>query len=78
MPLASHQVQYQPRELYSTKKWHYRLKGGCISPGKALSVTSHMPHGRIFIDGAHIRLTFGYGQKAVISSSPNYIQLIHA
>jgi NAD+ kinase len=78
IPLISRQLQYRSRELYFTKKWRYRLKGGFVGPKKNLSVISHMPHGQIFVDGAHIRLPFGYGAKAIISSSPNYIQLIHA
>jgi NAD+ kinase len=78
LSLASRLIQYRPRELYLTKKWRYRLKGGSIGPGKGLSAISHMTHGLIFVDGAHIRLPFGYGAKAIISSSPNYIQLIHA
>jgi NAD+ kinase len=76
MPLESRQVQYMPRELYYTKKILYRLKGGFS--GQSVTVTSHMTHGCIFIDGAHNKLPFGYGKKAIVSPSPNYIRLIHA
>ena len=76
MPLASRKIQYQPRELYYTKGVSYRLKGGLTS--QKVVVTSHMTHGCLFIDGAHIKLPFGYGHRAVICPSPNYIQLIHA
>jgi hypothetical protein len=37
-----------------------------------------MTKGCVFVDGAHLKLPFSYGKKAVISPSPNYIRLIHA
>jgi hypothetical protein len=78
MPLESRRLQYRPRELYVLKKSAYRLTGGLVPKNAGLLVTSQMPRGRVFVDGAHMNLSFSYGKKAFISLSPDYVQLIHA
>ncbi|MBF0121790.1 MAG: NAD(+)/NADH kinase [Candidatus Omnitrophica bacterium] len=77
MPLESKTLQYKPRELYQIPGQRYHLAGGMVLANKKLIVTSRMPHGNIFVDGAHIKFSFPYGTKAVISISPNYVNLLH-
>ena len=76
MPIESRVIQYRPRELYHVNG-HYRFQGGSFRPGTAAVVISRMAYGRIFVDGAHIRLPFTYGQKVRISSSPEFVRAIH-
>ncbi len=77
MLLSSTDIQYKPRELYHSRTVKYRLTGGFIRrPGKARLISA-MAHGYIFVDGAHVKFPFTYGSSAEISSSPNFIQLIH-
>jgi NAD+ kinase len=77
MPLESRLLQYKPRELYQVLNKRYRLTGGVVGPGRKIVIVSRMLHGYIFVDGAHIKVAFPYGTKATISSSPNYVNLIH-
>lgn len=77
LPEESWAIQYRPRELYYAKDIDYRLTGGIIPPGQRAIVVSHMPKGRIFVDGAHVKYPFTYSRKATISHSPNFIRLVH-
>lgn len=77
LPEQSRSIQYRPRELYCVRNLSYRLKGGLIS-GREATIKSLMLRGRIFVDGSHIEYPFPYGSQAVISSSPNFVSLIHA
>ncbi len=77
MPLTSKDIQYRTRELYRSRGTHYRLTGGMIAPGKKASLTSMMPRGRIFVDGAHVKFPFTYGSHAEISVSSACIKLVH-
>lgn len=78
MPLSSTDIQYKPRELYHARGIKYRLTGGLIHKGQAAEFVSSMPHGCVFVDGAHIKFPFVYGAAARISTSSNYLSLIHA
>lgn len=78
MPLASRDIQYKPRELYHSQTVPYRLTGGFIRSGHRAKLVSGMARGYIFVDGAHVRFPFTYGSCAEISSSSNFIQLVHA
>lgn len=78
MPLDSTALQYKPRELYHGRGVRQQLSGGLVAkPGKII-ITSMMPRGVIFVDGSHIKLPFTYGHRAEISSSKNFVQLVHA
>ena len=63
LPLTSHKVQYRPRELYEGRGVRYRLKGGVTSLHKPFSVISRMQEGMIYVDGAHKKIPFHYGDK---------------
>ncbi len=78
MPLSSTDFQYHPRELYQVKGVPYRLSGGLVKRPQKAVLVSFMPHGRVFVDGAHIKFPFTYGSRAEISLSSNYVQLVHA
>lgn len=77
MPLESRGIQYKPRELYQVPHKSYVLTGSLLAPGKKVTLVSHMPHGSIFMDGAHIKFPFAYGAKAEVSISPNCVNMIH-
>ncbi|MFH0752966.1 MAG: NAD(+)/NADH kinase [Candidatus Omnitrophota bacterium] len=77
MPASSTDIQYKPRELYHAKGIKYHLSGGFIPKTKKALIISSMPRGCIFVDGSHVRIPFIYGHRAEISSSKNYIQLVH-
>lgn len=68
----SHQFQYGPRELFRKNEIRYQLTGGLIDFTKPVVIRSMMRHGVIFIDGAHVRLPFGFGciAKITISKTP--------
>jgi NAD+ kinase len=78
MPLSSTDIQYKPRELYHSRATRYHLSGGCVKRPGRIVLVSMMPRGLIFVDGSHIRFPFTYGSRAEISSSENFVQLVHA
>ncbi len=78
LPIESRAIQYMPRELYSGKEIHYDLKGGIIQHNKFIDITSKIPHGRVFFDGAHIKYPLTFGKTIRIQSSIDYIRMIHA
>lgn len=60
-------IQYKPRELYRWPKKKYKLTGGFVK--SAISVTSLMRNGAVFVDGAHLEIPFHFGSKIKISQS---------
>ncbi len=77
MRLSSSDIQYKPRELYHAQGIKYTLTGGFIPKTQKASVISSMPRGCIFVDGSHVKLPFSHGNCAEVSSSKNFIQLVH-
>ena len=77
MPLESQLLQYKPRELYHVPGNRYSFTGGMVLHREKVIVTSRMPRGNVFIDGAHIKFSFPYGTQATISISSNYVNLLH-
>jgi NAD+ kinase len=69
-------IQYMPRELYVSKIFKPRFKGGILQKGNKLSITSQMRQGMIFIDGSHDEIKFPFGTSAVITTSPNPIRTL--
>ncbi|MCX5681153.1 MAG: hypothetical protein NT079_02580 [Candidatus Omnitrophica bacterium] len=63
---VSEKVQYRPRELYSRAKWRYRLIGKALFLSRPIKIRSLMRKGVIYIDGAHTKIPFEYGQVASI------------
>ena len=70
------QFQYKARELYQSNSEKYKLKDGILSSRQAVEVTSLMRRGAIYIDGAHNKFPFPYGEKLRISISPHPIRTI--
>lgn len=68
LPLFSKYFQYLPRELFEGHGARYRLRGGVLRKN-SLKVISQMREGRIYVDGARVRLPFGYGARLDIASS---------
>lgn len=78
LPLESRNIQYRPRELYHTRHEKYSLTGGVIASPASILIRSHMPHGKIFVDGSHVKFPFIYNNTALICSSSRFVQLVHA
>jgi NAD+ kinase len=78
LPLESRDIQYRPRELYHTRHEKYSLTGGVLASPASILVRSHMPHGKIFVDGSHVKFPFTYNSTALISASSRFVQLVHA
>lgn len=79
LPLESRSIQYIPRELYYAKtNAPYHLTGGVLKPASQITIASRMAHGRVFIDGAHIKHPLTFGQKIGIELSANYVRMVHA
>jgi NAD+ kinase len=76
LPLETRRIQYKPRELYHGRGVAYRFNGGVIEPGKAITITSRMAHGRVFVDGAHVRHPFTFGTSVRIESAPDFVQMV--
>ncbi len=70
LPLESKQIQYRPRELYSGRGERYGLYGGVIERPDNLEVISLMREGILYIDGPHIKMRLGYGDRLTVLNSP--------
>ena len=70
------EIQYQPRELYYGRNNHYRLTGGMLKLKTPMRVVSLMRNGSIFVDGAHLRFLFPFGNIVKIFHSPDPIKII--
>lgn len=75
MNKQDHQIQYLPRELYQLNQ-PYKLSGGFLNFRQILTITSLMRQGRLFIDGVHYTLPFGFGQSVKLSVSPSSTRII--
>jgi len=69
-------MQYMPRELYYGFSKNYRLKGGVLSAGRRVTVTSLMRSGMIYIDGTHYELKFPFNTTLNVAFSPNSLTTI--
>lgn len=69
LPLGSNKIQYLPRELYWGRGANYRLKGGVLSGETTIKAESLMRVGMIYVDGAHFRISFSYGDRLEVSRS---------
>ncbi len=63
---TSEKIQYRPRELYFRSKGQYRLTGKVLLLKTPIKIRSLMRQGVIYIDGAHTRIPFEYGQVAIV------------
>ena len=78
LPVDKRDISYKPRELYLGRGGRYRLTGGIIRPEQSALITSMMPHGRVFFDGAHIKHPLIFGTSIKIQTSPHFIRMIYA
>lgn len=69
LPRGSREIQYRPRELYAAGRKKFRLTGGVIRAGVPVRVDSLMRQGMVCVDGEHITLPFGYGDRLEIRAS---------
>jgi len=76
MPLRSTRFQYHPRELYIGLNNRYSLRGGVLTPGEQVKITSYMTEGDCCIDGANIVVPFPFGEEAMISRSPQPLRVV--
>ena len=72
----SKKIQYMPRELYEGFNPHYRLRGGALELKTPMVVESLMPDGVVFVDGAHFKYPFVFGDKIMISNSPQPLKVV--
>ena len=75
LPAQSKQLQYKPRELYRGYGG-YHLKGGLISDGENIRITSLMREGVVYVDGSHVCLPFVFGSTLKVSRSPHPLKVI--
>lgn len=66
---TSTSIQYRPRELYYKNLNQYRLKGSVLSLNLSLKIRSMMRKGVIYVDGAHFKIPFSYGEEAFVRRS---------
>ena len=78
IPVDKRSIAYKPRELYLGRGIPYHLTGGVIKPNQFALITSMMPHGRVFFDGAHIKYPLVFGKALKIQTSPCFIRMIYA
>lgn len=72
----SRRVQYIPRELYKGRVSKYFLKGGILQAGQPFKVHSQMQEGAIYMDGAHRKLPFKYGDILTVVNSDKPLKVI--
>ena len=76
LPQFDKRMQYMPRELYQGKLTRYKLRGGVLGSSDSVKVVSLMRRGMVYIDGAHQRVGFEYGDAIQIKLSPNPVKTI--
>jgi NAD+ kinase len=76
MKVSAHQMQYAPRELYYGFSKMYRHKGGLLSRGESITVTSLMRSGMIFVDGTHFEMKFPFNSTLKVTLSPAVLNTI--
>ena len=76
LPLRSRRLQYLVREPYGGDRSRYRLLKGTAGPDTPLEVTSRTRRGRLFMDGPHLRLSFGLGDVLTITSAATPLRVL--
>lgn len=67
LPATSSKFQYLPREIYFGRSPKNVLLGGILNPKQKLKITSLMREGVFFVDGAHQKYSFSFGQKLEVA-----------
>ena len=79
LPIEKREIVYKPRELYCGRgRRRYQLTGGIVKPDQAVYITSLMPHGRIFLDGSHLKHPLIFGKTIKVETSSHFTRMIHA
>ncbi len=68
LPIDSPRLQYKVRELMTWAVQGSPLSGGCFDG--TLTVTSRMLTGALYIDGSHLKVGFGYGDRIDFRPAP--------
>jgi NAD+ kinase len=76
LKVEAKRLQYRVRELYREPGRTYRLVGGVLPEGGAIEVTSRMPEGRLYADGARRVRRFPFGSRAVFTLGREPLRLI--
>ena len=66
LPIVSKKVQYLVREPYRERGHKLSLLKGALPPKGGMKVWSKLKNGMIFIDGAHVRYRFDFGDELQI------------
>ena len=69
MPRGSRRLQFRVRELLREPGRRYALVHGFVEPGASLALSSKMPEGRLWIDGARTGYRFPFGARLVADAS---------
>lgn len=67
--VSDNRLQYRTRELYIDCGIQHSLKSGFIEPREKIRLFSLMPEGVIYIDGAHDKIHFPFGEEGVVTCS---------
>lgn len=67
LPKDSDALQYRQRELYVPPGLRYRLMGGLVPAPHPIRLRSLMRQGMVYVDGAHLKFPFRYGDQLQIS-----------
>lgn len=76
LEVIARKFQYLPRELFRGVNPAYHLKGGILTADQAVTVTSLMRNGSIFVDGTHVRLKFPFDATLKVMLSPKPVKVI--
>jgi len=74
VPIKEQAIQYKPRELYVYKAVKYKLKGAVLSGKQHIKIISLMKDAQIYVDGAHKKVSFPYGETFVVEHSKKKIK----
>jgi NAD+ kinase len=69
MPRRSRRLQFLARELLREPGRRYALVRGFVEPGGSLAVSSKMPEGRLWVDGARTVYRFPFGARLVVDAT---------
>ena len=75
MPIGSRRLQYLVRELLREPGRRYHLARGFVRPPSGLTVSSKMPEGRFWIDGARTVYPFPFGARLLVDTSAPVLRI---
>lgn len=69
LPFGSDNFQYVPREIFEGHGVRPRLRGGVLKPSQHIVITSQMQPGMLYVDGAHTRIPWRFGDILTVKPS---------